>query len=114
EQNYALKQVTDYLGRQVNFQYDGLGHLTAAVGPAVTRGAGDDAAGGPNTFPNGTAYVFQYDTANARPERRDDLLKVWYPNQVAPFLDATRTVDVAGVYATAAPRQTFGYYQDPT
>ena len=67
------------------------------------------------TFPGGTAYVFQYDTANTRPERRDDLIKIWYPNQTLPYLDtAARTVNVSQVYSNATPRYFVEYGQDPT
>ncbi len=102
--------MTDFLDRQVNFQYDTLGHLVAVVGPSITRGANNNA----NTFPNGTAYVFQYDVTNPRPARQNDLIRIWYPNQVAPFIDSTRTVNVASVYASATPRKTISYYNDPT
>ena len=68
-----------------------------------------------NTFPGGTAYVFQYDVNNPRPDRRDDLVKIWFPNEAAPFIDAAaRTVNVAGVYASATPRYVVEYGQDPT
>ena len=68
-----------------------------------------------NTFPGGTAYVFQYDVNNPRPERRDDLVKIWFPNEAAPLLDAaTRTVNVAQVYQSARPRYVVEYGQDPT
>ena len=114
EYNYALMQITDYLGRQVNFQYDPLGHLIAVVGPSINKAA----AG--NTFPGGTAYVFQYDVNNPRAQRQNDLIAIWYPNEVQPYLNATpgssgfRTVDVASVYASATPRYEISYGQDPT
>lgn len=108
--SHRLLTVTDFLGRQTSFQYDSAGHLIVVVGPSITRGADNNA----NTFPNGTAYVFQYDLGNVRPERRNDLIKIWYPNQVAPFIDSTRTVNVAAVYGTATPRETISYYNDPT
>ncbi len=90
-------------------QFDNLGHLAAVVTPSI-----NNAATG-NTFPGGTAYVFQYDVNNPAPERQDDLFKIFYPNQAAPFLDeTTRTVDVAAVYASATPRYVVVYGQDPT
>jgi RHS repeat-associated protein len=106
--NYRMQQITDFWGRQTNFQYDSAGRLVAVVGPSITRGADG------NTFPNGTAYVYQYDVSNPRPERQNDLIKIWYPNQVAPYLDSSRVVDVASVYASATPRQQISYYNDPT
>jgi RHS repeat-associated protein len=109
EFNYLLSQITDFLGRQLNFQYDNLGHLTAIVTPSVMQAATG------NTFPGGTAYVFQYDVNNPRPERQDDLVGIWFPTETAPYIDtATRTVNVAAVYASATPRYTVQYGQDPT
>ena len=109
EFGYCLQQITDFLGRQLNFQYDSLGHLVAVVTPSIQQAA----AG--NTFPGGTAYVFQYDVNNPRPERQDDLIKIWFPNEAPPFIDAaTRTVNVAGVYQSATPRYVVQYGQDPT
>jgi hypothetical protein len=52
--------------------------------PSIAKGAEG------NTFPGGTAYVFEYDTANPRGDRRDDLIRVWFPNQAAPYVDANR------------------------
>ncbi len=104
-----LQQIEDFLGRKLNFQFDGLGHLAAIVTPSTLNAA----AG--NTFPGGTACVFQYDVNNPRHERRDDLIKIWFPNEAAPFLDAaTRTVNVAQVYQSATPRYVVEYGQDPT
>ena len=109
ETGYRLQQITDFLGRQINFQYDSLGHLVAVVTPSILQGAPG------NTFPGGTAYVFQYDVNNPRPERRDDLVKVWFPNEATPFIDAaTRTANVAQVYQSATPRYVVEYGQDPT
>ena len=114
EFNYQLQQITDYLGRQVNFQYDTLGHLIAVVGPGINKAA----AG--NTFPGGNAYVFQYDVNNSRPQRQNDLIAIWYPNEVQTYLNAVsgssgfRTVDTASVYANATPRYQIAYGQDPT
>jgi RHS repeat-associated protein len=110
EYNYKLKQITDYMGRQLNFQYDTLGHLVAVMLPSI-----NNAASG-NTYPGGTAYVFQYDVDNVRPQRRNDLIKIWYPNQTLAYIDtSTRTVDVDAVYAsTATPRYVVAYGQDPT
>ena len=52
---------------------------------------------------------------NPRPERRDDLVKIWFPNEATPFIDAaTRTVNVAQVYQSATPRYVVEYGQDPT
>ncbi len=110
ELGHMLKEVTDFDNRQVSFQYDELAHLVAVVLPSITRGADGNA----NVFPNGTAYVFQYDIHNPRPERRDDLIKVYYPNEVAPYLDDTRTVNVVAVEASAQPRTLIQYGQDPT
>jgi hypothetical protein len=93
ETNYLMEQVTDYLGRQIDFQYDSDNHLVAVVTPSILKGAPG------NTFPGGTAYVFQYDVNNSDPARRDDLIKIWFPNQTQPYLDVeTRTVDVEAVY----------------
>jgi hypothetical protein len=109
EAGYRLREVEDFLGRKLNFQFDAAGRLIAVVTPSI-----HNAAPG-NTFPGGTAYVFGYDAANPRPARRDDLVKIWYPNQATPFIDATtRVVDVAAVYADAAPRYVVEYGQDPT
>ena len=105
-----LQQVTDFWGRQVNLQYDSSGRLLAVVGPSVTRGANNNA----NIFPNGTAWVFQYDTGNSRPARQNDLIKIWHPNQVAPYVSSSRSVNTASVYASATPRQQISYYNDPT
>jgi RHS repeat-associated protein len=106
---YRLEQITDFLGRQINFQYDTLGHLIAVITPSINQAASG------NTFPDGTAYVFQYDVNNSRSDRRDDLLKIWFPNEVAPFITAgARTVNVSQVYTSATPRYTVAYGQDPT
>ncbi len=109
EFGYRLREIEDFLGRKLNFQFDALGHLVAVVTPSILRAAEG------NTFPGGTAYVFQYDVTNRRAERRDDLIRIWYPNQAAPHVNAeTRTVDVAAVYAEATPRYVVEYGQDPT
>ncbi|WP_093281801.1 RHS repeat-associated core domain-containing protein [Verrucomicrobium sp. GAS474] len=104
-----LKQITDFLGRQLDFQYDSGSRLVAVVTPSILKAAPG------NTFPGGTAYVFQYDSGNADPERRDDLIRIWYPNQTQPYLDVeTRTVNVQAVYQNATPRYQVTYGQDPT
>ena len=109
ESGHRLQEIEDFLGRKLNFQYNERGHLVAVVTPSIEKGASG------NTFPGGTGYVFQYDVENPRIERREDLIKIWYPNQVAPFLDtATRTIDVERVYADATPRYLVEYGQDPT
>lgn len=109
EAGNRLREIEDFLGRNLNFQYDTAGRLVAVVTPSLLKAAPG------NTFPGGTAYVFQYDAANPRTERRDDLVKIWYPNQATPFIDVdTRTVDVARVYADATPRYVVEYGQDPT
>lgn len=109
EQNYRLREIEDFLGRKFNFQFDAKGHLVAVVLPSVLRAAEG------NTFPGGTAYVFEYDVNNSRPERQDDLIRIWYPNQTLPFIDVeTRTVDVERVNADAMPRYIVEYGQDPT
>jgi RHS repeat-associated protein len=109
ESGYLLQQITDFLGRQLNFQYDQFSHLVAVITPSVNQAAQG------NTYPGGTAYVFQYDVNNPRPDRRDDLVKIWFPNEATPFIDAaTRTVDVQQVYQLATPRYTVVYGQDPT
>ncbi len=109
EGGYLLQQITDFLGRQLNFQYDQLGHLVAVITPSINQAAQG------NTFPGGTAYVFQYDVNNPRPERQNDLVNIWFPNEATPFIDpATRTVNVQQVYQSATPRYTIGYGQDPT
>jgi RHS repeat-associated protein len=109
EFGFRLSQIQDYQGRKLNFQYDAAGHLLAVVLPSITQAADG------NTFPGGTAYVFEYDTSNARPQRQDDLIKIWYPNETLPFIDTgTRTVNVTTVYASAKPRYVMTYGQDPT
>jgi len=96
---HRLREVEDFLGRKLNFQYDSFGNLLAVVTPSITRAAEG------NTFPGGTAYVFEYDGGN--------LTRVYYPNQVEPFLDTEdRTVDVASVYAQATPRYVVAYDAD--
>ena len=107
EGGYRLKQISDYLGRQLNFQYDTDDHLVAVVTPSILKAAPG------NTFPGGTSYVFQYDVNNANPARRDDLVKIWYPNQTQPYLNVeNRTVDVAAVYANATQRYQITYGQN--
>lgn len=101
--NYRLDYIVDFDNRYINFQYDTSGRLVAVVQPSITRGANDDA----NAFPNGNAYVFQYDTANR-------LIAIYYPNQVAPYVVATRTVEVSTVYSSAKPRCQFTYNLDST
>ncbi len=111
EASYRLKTVTDFLGRRTDFAYDTHGHLISLVTPSVTRGADNNA----NTFPGGMAYVFEYDVNNPRLDRRDDLLKVFYPNQTQPHVNtATGVVDMNAVYASGTPRMSFEYGQDPT
>ena len=109
EASYRLKEVEDFLGRKLNFQYDDDDRLVAAVTPSINKAAEG------NTFPGGTAYVFQYDSDNPRDDRRDDLIRIWYPNEVAPYVDAaTRSVDIAQVYANATAYYTVEYGQDST
>jgi len=48
--------------------------------PAILKGAKG------NTFPLGTAFVFQYDTGNPRAERRSDMIHIWYPNQATAYI----------------------------
>ena len=108
EADYRLREIEDFLGRKLNFQYDEFGHLVAAVTPSVMQAAPG------NEFPGGTGYVFEYDVENVELARRDDLIKIWYPNEVAPYLVvATRTVNVDDVYANATPRYIIEYGQDP-
>jgi|GEM_PF-5678387 len=76
---YKCSGITDFLGRQINFQYDSAGHLVAVILPSI-----NNAAPG-NTFPDGTAYVFQYDVNNTDANRQNDLIKIWYPNQTQPY-----------------------------
>ena len=104
-----LREIEDFLGRKLNFQYDAYGHLTAVVTPSILKAAEG------NTFPGGTAYVFRYDTDNADPNRRDDLIRIYYPNDATPYIDEdTRTVDVDSVYTYAKPRYLVEYGQDPS
>ena len=105
---YLLSQITDFLGRQLNFQYDSAGHLIAVVLPSINNAAPD------NTFPNGTAYVFQYDTGNSDPNRQNDLIKIWYPNETLPYINSSRVVDTASVYTNATPRYVIAYGQTST
>jgi len=108
EHDYQLQEIEDFLGRKLNFQYDSEGRLVAVVTPSITKGAEG------NTFPGGTAYVFQYDSGNSRPDRRNDLIRIWYPNEVAPFLDVeARSVNVSAVYAQPTRRYFVEYGQDP-
>ena len=103
----VLTELTDFIGRKVTLQYDSSNaNLVAVVGPSVSLGAPG------NTFPGGKAYVVQYDTANPDPLRRKDIIKVFYPAQVAPYLNtSTRVVDVTSVYASANPRYVVAYGQ---
>ncbi len=101
---YKCSGLTDFLGRQINFQYDSPGHLVAIILPSI-----NNAAPG-NTYPDGTAYVFQYDVNNSDPNRQNDLLKIWYPNQTQPYV-SNRAVDVPTVYANATPRYVVTYGQ---
>ena len=50
EFGYRLRQITDFFGRQLDFQYDNLSHLVAIVAPKSKAATG-------NTFPGGTACV---------------------------------------------------------
>jgi RHS repeat-associated protein len=106
EGGYRLQQIIDFLGRQLNFQYDSDDHLIAVITPSILKAAPG------NTYPGGTAYVFEYDVDNADPARRDDLIAIWYPNQTQPYLNIeTRAVDVQAVYANATPRYRVAYGQ---
>lgn len=108
EQGHRLREIEDFLGRKINFQYDSAGRLEWVITPSINKGSEG------NTFPGGTAYVFQYDSQNLLAERRDDLIRVWYPNEATPYIDVeTRTVDVARVYAEATPRYVVAYGQNP-
>ena len=112
EHNYQIKTILDFLGRTITFQYDDGNRLVAVITPAITKGAEG------NTFPNGTAYVFQYDVDNPRAERQNDLIRLWYPNEATAYIqvdeDGDRSVDVEAVYVNATPRTTVEYGQDPT
>ena len=104
---YKCAGIIDFLGREINFQYDLAGHLVAIILPDI-----NNAAPG-NTYPGGTAYVFQYDVNNSDPNRQNDLIKIWYPNQTQPYM-TSRNVDVASVYANATPRYVIAYGQTST
>ena len=81
----------------------------AVVTPSILKAATG------NTFPGGTAYVFQYDVNNPRPERRDDLVKIWFPNEATPFIDAADADGQRGAgLPSATPRYFVEYGQDPT
>ncbi len=101
-----LSEIEDFLGRKLNFQYDTQGRLLAVITPTIFRAAEG------NTFPGGTAYAFRYASAPGNP---DNLVNVWYPNQVMPYLDTTtREVDINALYTAAdagnaAPRYTVAY-----
>ena len=105
--NYLLSQITDFMGRQLNFYYDAAKHLTAVILPSINNTASG------NAYPNGTAYVFQYDVNNTDPNRQNDLIKIWYPNQTLPYM-ISRNVDVPSVYANATPRYVIAYGQTST
>lgn len=48
EADYRLREIEDFLGRKLNFQYDELGHLVAAVTPSVMQAApGNEFPGDP-------------------------------------------------------------------
>jgi len=103
----VLREASDALGRKGTLQYDAAGNVVAVVGPAITVGAPG------NTFPGGKAFVFQYDTSNPDPNRQKDLVKIFFPKQVAPYLNTTtRVVDVAAVYAGATARYVITYGQN--
>lgn len=106
---YKCSGITDFLGRQINFQYDSASHLVAIILPNI-----NNAAPG-NTFPDGTAYVFQYDVNNTDANRQNDLIGIWYPNQTQTYV-SNRAVDVTTVYANATPRYviTYGQSSGPT
>ena len=88
EFGHRVQQIEDFLERKLNFQYDSDGHLVAVVTPSITRAADG------NEFSGGTGYVFEYDVNNSDENRRDDLIRIWYPNEVEPYLNtSTRTVD---------------------
>ena len=112
EHNYQIEEIEDFIGRKITFQYDTGNRLVAVMTPAITKGAEG------NTFPNGTAYVFQYDVDNPRAERQNDLIRLWYPNEATPYIqldaDGSRSVEVDAVYVNATPRTTVEYGQDPT
>lgn len=98
---YLLQEISDFVGRTVNFQYQSQ-RLVAVILPRIP-----DAATG-NAFPNGTAYVFKYDSAGR-------LIQVFYPNEVDGHVSeqaGERVVDVAAVYASATPRISVDYYAD--
>lgn len=92
---YRLQEITDFMGRKINFQYES-GRLAAIVCPSI-----NSAATG-NTFADGTAYVFEYDGS-------DRLVKIWFPNQCAPHVGSSRTVNVASVRSSATPRYAVTY-----
>jgi YD repeat-containing protein len=88
---YRLTSVTDFMGRVVRLQYDPDGRLAAVVGPSITNVAGS------NTFPNGTAHVFAYDS-------KGRMTKVWFPNECESYVGYDQKVDVDAVVALATPR----------
>jgi len=108
---YRLRELQDFLGRTITFQYDNEGRLVAVMTPVITKAAKG------NEKPNGTAFVFQYDTGNPREARRNDLIRIWYPNQATSFIrrdeDGNRYVDIKAVQQQTTPRYSVEYGQDP-
>jgi len=100
-----MKEITDFLGRKVNFQYDDEGRLTVIVMPSINQAV--NIAGGDNRFPNGTAYVFDWTTIGTGEDAQDVVTKVYYPKEVAaitPTVFTGRSVDFQRVYSEGANR----------
>ena len=87
---YRLHELEDFLGRTLTFQYDNEGRLIAVMTPVITKAAKG------NEKPDGTALVFQYDTGNPREARRNDLIRIWYPNQATPHMHRSKNAVAEG------------------
>ncbi len=100
-----VREIVDFFGRKLNFQYDGAGRLVAVV-LRVAPG---------RKFSGSTVFAFQYDSDNANPERQDDLIRVWHDGEALDDLDArTGTVSLDRLYANARPNYIMEYGQDPS
>lgn len=102
-----LKQITDSASRNLDFQYNNDGLLTAIVTPTI-----NNAVSG-NKFPNGTAYVFRWRSVVRCGVLARYLTDVFFPNQTELYVNDPREVDVDSVYTNATPRYVVSYDEDP-